>query len=1256
MNNLIDVPIASVTALTPEHAVLVMRAILRSECGYAKLSPTVLAISSRLTIADGGIDAEVNISPEHTIPADCMFQPGLTGFQIKSGTTFKPWTRSAIRTELLNGEGKLCSEVERLVQRGGCYALISTGHDLTPEQRNDSRQEIAILLAEQGFEGHEDLVEVFGASQLAEFAERYPGTASLLTVDPIQEAWVLEEWRQDAHMANAFEESPEQSQLIAQIRAGLQGEIKHIRILGEAGLGKTRIVLESVKDENIAPYVLYIPHGSLFGQTRLFRQLLKSGHERPLVLVIDELPESELSDIWRHLKPRCGSLKIVSLDHGRDETHDEEIKRITAPRLTDETIKKILASRVGESRELDRWAAICEGSPRVAQAVADNLLANPDDLLKPPTTVPIWTRFLHGYTSRKESFERQVDCVSQHLALFIRFGYEAPVGDEAAYIFELIRKVDPTIGWALFQEIIQSLRARKVLQGSRTLFFVPKALHIYLWKQFWERYGCGFNFAQTFAAMPESLHVWFMYMFKYAGDAATVHVIDDILRQDGIFSQRTTLASDKGSRFLSILAEANPAAVLRLPESTVGQWPDQELLDFSEHRQNLVWTLEKIAVWPALTVRALRVLARFAVNENASFSNNATGTLIGLFRIGPEAAATESTPEARLPAMLEFLRASGDAERRLGLQAMGAALDSRGMGFRIVGPEYQGLKERAKLWIPSTYGEWWHAKHIYFQALLDETRDWPPSLRPEVCQALLEAVEQQITTPPCTELAFQVLSVLTEDSAMPAEKLNHFFWHWQEYGNNGEHPEIAKRLRNIERRYTRRNLASRFQRYVIDVDWMEWDGDFRERHGKPRNRAKILVNALARRIARHPEKLTQIQHLLSPTGNAPALWHFGEQLAVNDRARELLPYLTRLALETKHQVCLHGYLSAVQSNDPKLYLSKVGNLLTTDNTAWLGATIALRSDYDDGLFVLCLDALEKRWIVPTLFEVLRFGKAIESVPPDRTGRLFHQLHEYGSQDALLIELLDSIPFNDSCPVSSDFVFGAVSKSIPGEESHDVMPGYHWKNVCSKFVQWDENRTLPLLDTLLTEMGKTYSLTYDSDVATLANELVRADPIGAWKIVRTHLEETLPKWRGDLLHWLKGGLATFDEKDPRGALIDLPVPEILEWIEKDPEPRAVLMAHAVPGTLDEKQGGRLTRELLSRYGQLDGVRNGISATFHSGGWTGPTSAYLKRKREKLRRWLAAGFDNQAMQWIEAEIEDLDRRVEREEIDEERSRFE
>lgn len=488
MINFLETPISSITELTSESAVAVIRAILRCECRYAKQNPIALTISSRITVADGGIDAEINIPVDATVPVDCIFKTGVTGIQIKSGNAFKPWTISGIRRELLDSQGRLHREVERLLQRQGRYTLICTGHDLTPQQRNDAQQHITELLMKTGAEGYADKVEVLGASQLAAFAERYPGTASLLSHDPIQEGWVLEEWQTDAHMSNPFDPSPEQDQLICRIRDSLQGDRKHIRLLGEPGLGKTRIVLEAVKDENIAPSVLYIQHGSQFGQTKLFRQLLKNGYDKPLVLVIDELPESELSDIWRHLKTRCGSVKVISLDHGRDQTHDDEIDRVEVPRLGDETIKKIIARRIGDSRELDRWVAICEGSPRVAQAVADNLQANPGDLLNPPATIPIWKRFLHGYGSLQQGASREVDCVTQHLALFSRFGYEAPVGNEAEYIADLISKVDPTIGWARFQEIIQILRSRRVLQGSRTLFFVPKALHIYLWKQFWERY------------------------------------------------------------------------------------------------------------------------------------------------------------------------------------------------------------------------------------------------------------------------------------------------------------------------------------------------------------------------------------------------------------------------------------------------------------------------------------------------------------------------------------------------------------------------------------------------------------------------------------------------------------------------------------------------------------------------------------------------------------------------------------------------
>lgn len=115
-------------------------------------------------------------------------------------------------------------------------------------------------------------------------------------------------------------------------------------------------------------------------------------------------------------------------------------------------------------------------------------------------------------------------------------------------------------------------------------------------------------------------------------------------------------------------------------------------MDFEEHRQNIVWALEKITVWQPFTVRALKLLARLAVCENANFSNNSTGTLVGLFRIGPEAAATEASPEARLPALLALLRSSDDFERRLGLKVAEAVLKCRNMGFRQVGPRIPGVE------------------------------------------------------------------------------------------------------------------------------------------------------------------------------------------------------------------------------------------------------------------------------------------------------------------------------------------------------------------------------------------------------------------------------------------------------------------------------------------------------------------------------------------------------------------------------------
>ncbi len=1257
MTSLFEVPISSVMSLTAENSVSVLRAVLRGECGYARLNPSALTLSSRITVADGGVDALVDASAVESVPVDCIFGSGLTGFQIKSGASFKPWTRSSIRAELINSEGRIFPEVADLVRNDGTYVVVCTGHDLTPEQRRKSKSEILGALNGASVPAKDCQVEVLGASQVVDFVERYPGARSLLADDLIEDFWTVSEWANDAHMSNRFAPSPEQSEVIDRVRAELRGEAKHIRVLGEPGLGKTRAVLEAVSAPDLSPSVLYLQHGSEFGKSRLFKTIIRKGRDKPLILVIDELPEREMVEVWPHLKSRCGALKLISLDHGRDETRDDEIVRMTAPNLTDSTIREILVNQVGESNGLDRWVEICGGSPRVAQAVAENLIANPGDVLRPPATVSLWPRYLHGYGARNDDAARQMDCVAQHLALFSRFGYEPPVASEAGYISGLINSVDPTIGWARFQEIVEGLRARRVLQGSRTLFFVPKALHIHLWKQFWSSYGRRFDFNNVFEAMPESLHSWFMSMFKYADGTAAEHVVHDILKHDGVLAEKANIQSPKGAKFISILAEAHPVAVLRFLEGAFESWVDAELLAFSEARQNIVWALEKIAVWRGLTVRVVALLSRFATNENSDYSNNSSGTLVALFRIGPEMAVTEASPQERLPALVRLLSSQADQEKLLGLKAVDAALESRGGGFRIVGAEYQGLRERASLWRPETYGEWRQAKLLYFEALVSETATWPSHMREQAASALLEAVQNVVLVQPCTELAFTVLDALCKDESLPPRELNRFFMHWRQHEVGERESEIVKRIARVERAYLGSSLEVKFRRYVIDVDWAEWDEDFREKLGRKRYRSKALVAALASRVARSRQNFERVLPLFPANAYPPAMHFFGESLAVKDDAHAYLDELVDQAADTRHEACLSGYLAHLSEAHPALHQRIILDCIGRQDRAGLGVAIALRFKYDDVLFEGCLRALELGWVPPTAFEALSFGQALKSLPLPRVEALFRLISAHDDIDSkfLLIELLDDLQFNDEAPFSSGFVFACVRDVMPVLSDRDTMRGFYWKRVCEKLIEWKPDIALPLLDQLLHAMGNEYRLSYDYYVRPLADEIVRVDPERSWGLVCEHFESSLPEWRHDLISWLKGGLPDFDSDHASGVIAEIPVPLITRWIDVDIETRATLVAHAAPNTFEEQYGGELTRELLNRYGSIRGVRNGISANFFSGGFTGRRSVHLRGKRDRFRTWLSRDLGSAVSQWIEEEIEDLDQGIEREEINEERDRF-
>src|SRR5207249_1390449 len=116
-------------------------------------------------------------------------------------------------------------------------------------------------------------------------------------------------------------------------------------------------------------------------------------------------------------------------------------------------------------------------------------------------------------------------------------------------------------------------------------------------------------------------------------------------------------------------------------------WGKEDLLRFEGGRQDIVWALEKIAVWKDYFPRATKVLVKFALAENSKYGNNSTGILRNLFSTRPGLAATQAAPSDRFPIVEQLLQSTNEDEVELRLSLCEEWL-STGGGFRVIGAEY----------------------------------------------------------------------------------------------------------------------------------------------------------------------------------------------------------------------------------------------------------------------------------------------------------------------------------------------------------------------------------------------------------------------------------------------------------------------------------------------------------------------------------------------------------------------------------------
>ena len=1250
--------------LDQNSAVEFCRKLLRAEAHRLNIELNKINISNQVTVPDGGVDAVVEgvdavVVENNTSLASGLIKTGKTSYQIKSGKT-KP----TIKLELFKDEEKLKEGIQDCLDAGGTYVLVCTGTDFVDRVHRELLSQIKDFL--KPYSKQPPKVEVWSQNTLRGFLERFPSLALWVNGNDKAIFQSHQSWSVDDTMRGPFISGKSQENQILEIQEELRqnNDTVHVRVLGEPGIGKTRLVFQVTKEKDLAPLVIYCT-AAQFRDSILMNEILRDDNGFSAILIIDECNQDSRSYIWNKLRHRGSRIKLITIYNDYEEKSGG-INYHDAPPLDNEQICGIVQNYIDISNaEANRWAELCSGSPRVAHVIGENLANNPEDLLKPPGTVDIWERYIVAGDDPNSEQTEQRRLVLQYLALFKRFGYERSVASEAEEIAKKVKEADNRITSDKFKSIIHRLRERKILQGEFTLYITPKALHIKLWTQWWEIHRATFSLEEFTQDIGPELVECFYDMFVYAAESEVAsRVVKELLGPNGPFQDDEYLKTRLGSRFFLALAEADPDSALKCLMQTIGTWDKNTLLHFTEGRRNVVWALEKIAIWRKLFPNVARLLLALGEAENDRISNNASGVFAGLFSLGPGAVApTETPPIERLPVLKEAFESGSKERRKLALNACCKGLQSEHFS-RISGAENQGLRGMPKLWEPETYGEWWDAYHQIWQLLFEQLEYLPEDEREEVVDILLGRAGSIARIRKLSDMVVDTVRKIAENryasKKQIIETISRILYFDDSYiEDKGLSPEIRQSFEKIRDELIGSDFHSIMQRYV-GMDILE---DHSLKDGV--DKIKPHLETLAKQSIDNPTLLeSELSWLV--TDEAKNGNKFGYELGRIDEHLSLLSVLhkaQRNAGENASAYFLGGYYHAIFDRDVTLWEKQLDALCEDSALNKIIPSITHYSGLTDHVGLQILNLAESGIIKIADFGLFKYKIAITSLSENVFKAWIEFLLNITDMSAVYtaLNLFHSYYiFQESeLTLPDELTFCLLSHPELFKESDnyrfDTMTDFYWTETAKALLNQHQQRALELVQIMLVSFGSDKTMFNSfSQSCSFLTEATKEYPTEVWNYVCKYLGNYDNYSRTiSLARWLREADLSDTEKE-KGALTLIPRKIIWEWVEGDVENRAWFLAsELVPKTLRiEEWKDSLARDILIRYGDHENVRNTLISNYSTEVFWGPASLHYENKIKKLVNIQNIDNEEKVNRWINEFVPFLEEQIEHAKIDEER----
>lgn len=1241
--------------LGPTELVMLIKRLVEADLQQWGAPLSAIQGTLKINVPDGGEDLRVAWSqPSSTAGRTDHY---FTVFQMKA----EKLGDAKLRNEPIEANGKrLKPAVTEVLARGGTYIIVTSKTNLTTPKRGSKvprRSEVRSVLraAIRKVDKRVDnaRVDVYGPDKIAGWVNTHPMVAvwmkQLLGQASADFAFqTMENWSSYRDLSNTLVSWPSFSEQLGAIQQSLLKPREVIRLLGHAGLGKSRLAYEALRSSgdgcDLAPIVAYARKFSpnLVHQVRDFIQ-----NRRRVVLVVDDCPPSNHRELSQEVHRTDSLLSMITLDLDFDKPppDDQEIVIDAAP---SEGVKEILKSSgaILPPDDLERATEFCSGFPLIAVLVAAGLKSGAEHFADFQDPENLTSKLVWGRGTIDADLLRCLRCIS----LFDAVGITEPKNEQIRWVAEKL--LEMTAGQ--LEARLEHFFTRRILQRRGYSILVrPRPLAAQLAAAFWRYATSDQRRFLLEGSMPDELKEALcdrLSDLNYLTDARGVAA--QLCGSYGPFGSAKALNTDVGARCLRRLAEVAPEDVVSTLEREFGS---QDLSTLRETvgpgRRWLVWTLDALAWEPSIFQQTMRLLLRLAAAENETWSNNATGEFVQRFRV--QLPGTSASLVERLDT-LEFLVRNGE-ERELPIlvPALCKAIDAHA-GTRTIGSENHGTRKTYEDYRPTTWSEIFaYARGVLelLKVISEQSKDAFTMVR----RAFAAIDASTLISDPMFADYEALVDFLKPEGETWGQLLEHLSWQLNYRLNGEENSEGRERVARLFTRLLPTSLEDRILFYVKNVPYHfrelgSASGDFDQNSRR--------AFELGKECAGHWNAFEKVVGSLSE-GETRQSFAFGRSfLLTTDRSAEAI----QLAMETlerahePNQSLLGGMIHALftrEQQEVDLVLTRVSGIpaLRRFLPYFAGLNLTPKS------LELVVDLIDRGDLAPKVLSIFGMGGVLQPIPTSGVKRLINSLVARGEQGAwVAVDLLSMHMHGDKTK------FGAVREEIDralraapfaSKQAQDVMDHHHYETLVKMLLS--DSEFGPALARFLAERLIEAAQHYQASSNQLLQKLTELVIVQFSSIVlpmfASHIERSDMGDRWHFVHIL-GSPFSFNGK-VEGPLFQLGATVVVAACKAYPKNFARMVAEMAPLFVTHdgrKSWTELGAALINEFGSRKDIQNALSINIGTGGWSGPTSSHLRSFVAPLEE-LKDHPLRQVRSWARDRLKHLNAQIEREHTDEE-----